>query len=141
MKKLYILFACIILLSYGCADDNVKPSDDSLLATEIFGIIATIQEAYQGKNRAVLQLHMDAVLAENTIKDLLFEKAELTFNPRMVKITDASVKINLNWHGSWLFSNGKKLENRGVSDLVFDKETKKLIQIDGDSPFQTPSLR
>ncbi len=136
MKKIYIIF--LLIISLGCTDKSIKPSEDSRSATDAFNTINIIREAYEKKDEAVLQNHMDTLLAENTIRGLLFEKAELVFTPRIVKITDSSVKVNFNWRGSWWLSKDKKLENGGVADLVFHKETMRLIYIDGDNPFLTP---
>jgi hypothetical protein len=139
MKKLCVLFSLIIFMSLGCTEKSVKPSADSLAATDAFRIINTIREAYEEKDKAALQNHMGAPLAENTIKGLLFEKAELVITPRMVTITDASLKVNIIWSGSWWLTKDRKLENRGVSDLVFLRESMKLTYIDGDNPFIVPS--
>ncbi|MBI5665679.1 MAG: hypothetical protein HZC49_11435 [Nitrospirae bacterium] len=141
MNKFYILFSLIILVCLGCADTSLKPSADSQSATDAFNIINRIKTAYIEKDRTVLQNHMDAVLAENTIKGLLFEKAELAITPRMVTIAGMSLKVNIIWNGSWWLTKDKKLENRGVADLVFHKETMQLTYIDGDNPFSVPSVK
>lgn len=140
MKKTVILFLFLLAPLLGCGKDNVKPSADSLLATEVFSIIDNIKTAYEGKNRQGLKAHVTNLLAEGIIKELSFESAELTFTPRMVKITD-SIKVNLKWHGSWLITKGRKVDNRGVADLIFYKDTMKLTFIEGDNPFITPSAR
>ena len=139
MKKLCVLFSLIIFMSLGCTDKSIKPSADSQAATDAFNKINIIREAYEEKDKAALQNHMDALLAENTIKGLLFEKAELAITPRMVTITEASLKVNIIWSGSWRLAKDRKLENRGVSDLVFQRDSMKLTYIDGDNPFVTPS--
>ncbi len=139
MKKTYILLSLITLVCLGCTDKSIKPSADSQSATDAKNIINTIKTAYEEKDKAALQNHMGTQLAENTIKGLLFEKAGLTITTRMVTITDTSLKVNLIWSGSWWVTKDKKLENRGVADLVFHKETMKLTYIDGDNPFNVPS--
>jgi hypothetical protein len=141
MKKMYILFILIVLTSIGCGKDNVKPSADSLLTAKTFDIIDTIKIAYEEKKEYVLKDHLSTQLAKNTAKNLLFEKAELAFNPRFVRISDSEVKVNLNWKGSWWITEDGKIDSRGVANLVFYRETMKLIYIDGDNPFQTPSFR
>jgi hypothetical protein len=140
MKKTAILFIILVAAFLGCSKENVKPSADSLLATGAFSIIDNIKDAYEGKDRKGLKTHMDSPLAESIIKELSFESVELTFTPRMVKITD-SVKVNLKWHGSWLITGDRKVDNRGVADLIFDRETMKLTYIDGDNPFITPIVK
>lgn len=139
MNKLRVLISLIIFMSLGCADKSMKPSADSQSATEAFNIISTIKTAYEEKDKATLQNHLGTLLAEHTINDLIFEKAGLTITPRMVTITDDSLKVNIMWSGSWWLAKDKKLENRGVADLVFHKGSMKLTYIDGDNPFLVPS--
>ncbi|MEW6603029.1 MAG: hypothetical protein AB1499_18810 [Nitrospirota bacterium] len=142
MKINYILLLLILLICLGgCTDKSIKPSADSQTASDVFNLINTIKTAYEGKDRIVLQNHMGNLLAGNTMKGLLFEEAGLTITPRMVTITDTSVKVNVIWSGTWLIKQGMKLENRGSADLVFHKESMKLTYIDGDNPFDVPSDR
>jgi len=83
---------------------------------------------------------MEPVIAENILKKLSFEKAELSFTTKMVKIFTSTIEVNLNWQGTWTVK-GKTLKNRGVGVLVLQKETMKLTQIDGDNPFIIPSVK
>ena len=138
MKKAYFIFIFLILLSLGCGKDNVKPSADSLLSTDAFNSVDAIKKAYEDKSIITLQTHLEDNLSESVIKNLFFEKAELTFTPRLVRISESTVTVNLNWQGTWWTVRNKKLKNRGVANLVLNKETQKLIRIDGDSPFLTP---
>jgi len=126
-------------MSIGCTDKSIKPSADSRSATDAFNTINTIRTAYEEKDESALQKQMGPLLAGNTIKGLLFEKAVLTISPRLVTINDSSIKVNIMWNGSWWLTKDKKLENRGVADLVFHKETMELTYIDGDNPFVVPS--
>jgi len=139
MKNFSVLLLLIIFTCLGCTDKNIKPSADSQSATDAFNIINTIKRAYEEKDKAALQNLMDALLAEHTIKGLLFEKAGLTITPRMVTIADESLKVNVVWSGSWWLTKDKSLENRGVADFVFLKASMKLTNIDGDNPFIVPS--
>ena len=93
------------------------------------------------KSRLTLQSHIESSLAESVIKNLFFEKAELTFTPRLVKIAESTVTVNLNWRGTWSTAKNKDLKNRGVANLVLNRETMQLIQIDGDNPFLTPIIK
>ena len=93
------------------------------------------------KNRLTLQSHIESKLSESVIKNLIFETAELTFSPRLVKIAESTVTVNLNWRGTWSTTKDSDLKNRGVANLILDRETMQLIQIDGDNPFLTPIIR
>jgi len=140
MKRIVILFILIALMSYGCGKDNVKPSEDSLMATEAFKNINILKEAYEGKSRRILQDRITPHIARGILKDLYFDGAELDLRPRMVKIQETALLVNINWKGSWQFPDETRLENRGVADLIFDRETMRLLEIKGDNPFSIPSL-
>ena len=141
MKKLFILLFLVVLASAGCSKDKVKPSEDSLLAARSIDSINSIKTAYENKSKASLKNRLSPELAEKTLKELSFIKATLSLTSRMVTIEESSVKMNMNWHGSWLVSKGRELENRGTANLVLDKDTMKLLSIEGDNPFSVPLLR
>lgn len=140
MKHYGIILIILLVVSLGCSGkDKVKPSADSLLATEAFTIITAIEEAYETKNKYDLRKHIEILLAESITKELIFETADLSLNPKIVKITGPSVIVTINWRGSWRFTKERKFENRGAADLVFQRETMKLTRIDGNNPFLLPS--
>lgn len=140
-KTFYFIVAFMLLLAFSCSKDDVKPSADSLLSTDAFNSIDEIKKAYEEKSSITLQTHLENKLAESVIKNLFFKKAELIFSPRLVRISESTVTVNLNWRGTWWTTRDKELENRGVADLVLNRETMKLIRIDGDNPFLTPVIR
>lgn len=142
MNKVYtILFVLIAVISIGCeGKEKVKPSADSLITAEAINRLENIKNAYQEKDAVTLQSLIEKNLAEGILKNLDFEKAELSFTPRMIKITDESVIVNINWMGIWRIAQDKKLENRGLAFLILQKDSLNLIQIDGDNPFLIPSL-
>lgn len=126
----------------GCGGkDKVKPSADSLLTTEALDRIEVIRNAYQGKDTSTLRAQIDAQLADEIMSAMNFEKAELVFTPKLVKIIDESVVVSMNWQGSWQTSNDKTHEGKGTADLVLQRETMKLIKIEGDNPFVIPLIR
>ena len=143
MKNVYtFLFVLIAVISISCeGKEKVKPSADSLLTVEAIDRLEIIKNAYQGKDAGTLQSRIDTKLAESILKNLGFEKAELSFTPRMIRITDVSVIVNINWQGIWRIAQDNKLENRGLATLVLQRESLKLIEIDGDNPFAIPLPR
>ena len=140
MKKITILLILITLISFGCGKDNVKPSEDSLLATEAFKSINILEEAYEGKDSRTLQSRIAPHIARGILKDLYFDSAELDLTPRMVKIQENDLVVNINWKGSWQLPDVAMLKSRGLADLILDRETMKLLEIKGDNPFSIPSL-
>ena len=135
MIKTGLIFIILAFIFPGCNGDRVKPSADSLLTTEAFSIIESVREAYEEKNAYELKKNVSSLLADNIIKELSFESADLSFTPRMVRITDTSVKVNLAWRGTWALPEDRNFENRGVADLVLHRDTMKLTFIEGDNPF------
>lgn len=141
MKKLFLLLFLVVLISAGCSKDELKPSEDSLLAVRAIDSISSIKTAYEKKNKALLKNRLSPELAEKALNELSFIKADLSLTSRMVTIEDSTVKLNMNWNGSWLVSKGSELENRGTVNLILDKDTMTLIKIEGDNPFSIPLLR
>jgi len=141
MKKICAFLIIITLISISCSSkEKAKPSADSLMTMSAIDSIYSIKTAYQEKNSDILRSRMEPVIAENILKKLSFEKAELSFTTKMVKIFTSTIEVNLNWQGTWTVK-GKTLKNRGVGVLVLQKETMKLTQIDGDNPFIIPSVK
>jgi hypothetical protein len=140
MKKIYIILSLVVFISsYSCSGkESVKPSADSLLSKEAVKRIEVIKKAYESKDTGILKDQIHSDLSENILKNIHFEKAEMSFSPRLVRITGETVIVNLSWQGLWLFAQDKKYENRGLVNLVLQKDTLKLIQIEGDNPFSTP---
>jgi hypothetical protein len=141
MRKYLILLIFLISVPWGCGKEEiVKPSPDSLLATGAMRAIDAVKEAYEQKDMNGLQRHIGTYLIKNFFQELPFEKAELDFTPRLVKLNDASVSVNVTWHGSWWTEKAKKVSNRGVADFVFHQKTMKITYINGDNPFLMPVL-
>lgn len=140
MKYSSIILFILLSVFLGCSGkDKVKPSADSLLTTEAFAVIDAIEKAYETKNKYDLNKHVESRLAEGIANELVFETADLSLAPKIVKITDSTVSVTINWRGSWRFANDRKFENRGAADLVFHRKTMKLTHIDGNNPFLFPS--
>ena len=140
MKRIATLLILITLISFGCGKDNVKPTEDSILATGAFKNINILKDAYESKNRVILQERIAPRIVRGILKDLYFDEANLELKPRMVKIHEKDLVVNINWNGSWHFPDDTMLKNRGVADLILDRETMKLLEIKGDNPFSIPSL-
>jgi len=139
--KIYALLIVFILITAGCAGkDKIKQSADSITAQNAVSAVALIRDAYLKKNEGVLREKLEPALSDAVIHELSFDKADLLLNTRMIKIKASSIIVQVNWHGEWMV-NGKMLKDRGVSALVFNKDTMKLIHIDGDNIFHLPSVR
>ena len=140
MKPVYIILLIGALLLPGCGKDKVKPSKDYLLSQQIFESINTIREAYLSKIESTIINRVEDQLSDSIINALSFKKAELSFNQRLVRITGDTVKVSISWQGSWWLSGDREFKNRGVADLIFNRETLKLSGITGDNPFILPEV-
>ncbi|MBI5196848.1 MAG: hypothetical protein HZA10_11100 [Nitrospirae bacterium] len=138
MKKIYFLLIIIFLTAYGCGGkDKVKPSADSQTAQEVIRITNAIKSAYEQKDTSALREYLLPEFADEIKKELFFEKAGLDFTSRMVRITDSSVMVTINWQGDWKIK-GKTVKNLGSSVFIYQVMTMKLAAIDGDNPFIVP---
>lgn len=134
MKKTCVTLIILVSVFLGCSSkEKVKPSDDSQLTTEALNNIDTLKTAYEGKDWDAFRSRLAPVLAINS-KEPSFEKAELSFSPRMVDINNSDVMVSLNWMGEWVI-RGKERRDRGVAVFVFEGTPLKLSRIEGDNPF------
>jgi len=141
VKKIYAFFLIFLLIASGCAGkDKIKQSADSVAAQNAISSVDIIKYAYMKKDEGVLREKLEPALSDAVINELSFDKADLSFTPRMIKIRASSIIVHINWQGEWTV-NGRTLKDRGVSALVFNKDTMKLIQIDGDNIFHLSSVR
>ncbi len=139
MKKTIAVLFMLIFLVPGCAKEKVKPSADSLMTQSAISALDSIKEAYEKKDRTGIQDKMEQTLSQQILQELSFDSAELSFTPKMVRIsTDSSINIHITWRGSWIV-DGKTLTDRGSGILSFQRESLRLTQIKGDNPFRTPS--
>ncbi|MBI4688215.1 MAG: hypothetical protein HY756_10655 [Nitrospirae bacterium] len=134
IKKLYIILLAAMFAASGCGGKSIKPSADSLVTTEALRVTNVIKDAYEGKDVRILRENISPEFEKNVTEGLFFEKAELLFAPRIVKIAGPDVRVNLNWQGTWTIK-GKTIKNRGVATFVFQQRTMKLTGIEGDNPF------
>ena len=141
MKYLYIILLIGALLFPGCSKDKVKPSEDYLLSQEISENLNTIKKAYLSKSKSIIKDRVEGALSESINNALSFKKADLTFNQRLVRITGDTVKVSASWQGTWWLSSGREFQNRGIANLVFQRETLKLSGITGDNPFILPEMK
>jgi hypothetical protein len=140
MKNSWVISILCLFIFLGCSKkDEVKPSADSLLTTEAIAAMNAIGTAYQGKNKDILQKRVDPTAAGNIIKGPSFDEAVLSLTPRMVTIKASTVVVNTVWQGTWSVDR-KTIKNRGIADFIFEGSPLKLIQVDGDNPFQTPLI-
>ncbi|MEF9425805.1 MAG: hypothetical protein L0956_00995 [Candidatus Mariimomonas ferrooxydans] len=135
MKKTCVTLIILVSVFLGCSSkEKIKPSDDSQLTTEAMNSINTLKTSYEEKDWDTFRSRLTPVLATKISKEPSFEKAELSFSPRMVDINNSDVMVSLNWMGEWVI-RGKERRDRGVAVFVFEGTPLKLSRIEGDNPF------
>jgi hypothetical protein len=141
MKPVYIILLIGALLIPGCGKDKVKPSEDYLLSQKVYESMNTIKDAYLSKSSSTLKNRVEDSLSESIINAMTFKKAELTINQKLIRITDDTVKVSTSWQGTWWLSGDREFQNRGIADLIFQRDTLKLSDITGDNPFILPEMK
>lgn len=141
MKPVYIILLIGALLIPGCGKDKVKPSEDYLLSQKVYESMNTIKDAYLSKSSSTLKNSVEDSLSESIINAMTFKKAELTINQKLIRITDDTVKVSASWQGTWWLSGDREFQNRGIADLIFQRDTLKLSGITGDNPFILPEMK
>ena len=140
-RQICYIFLVISFLSFGCGKDEVKPSEDSVLAQNALRSIEKIKEAYQTKNLSPVSDLIDSGMLARLKEELNFNKAALSFStPRVIKITDSHVTVSVNWQGNWELGSVTRV-NRGSSRFVFLKNSMQLAEIEDDNPFSIPINR
>jgi len=140
LKTCYIFLLFVSFISLSCGKKAVKPSEDSVLAQNALQQIELIKAAYETKDIGSLTNLTDAGLFGSLEKELIFDKAGLSFStPRIIKISGPHVTVSVNWKGVWELESVIK-KNRGSGSFVFLKESMRLVEIDGDNPFVVPAV-
>ena len=138
MKRAILLTLILLFISAGCAvKEEVKLSEESVTARNAISAVDAIKDAFIKKDRAAIHENVEPGLSDEILNGLNFDSADLSFSVRMIKISAFKVMVHLNWHGTWM-SGGSETGDRGVGVLVFNKDTMKLSQVDGDNPFHYP---
>ena len=139
MKKTIAVLFMLIIMVPGCANDKVKPSADSLMTQSAISALDSIKNAYEKKDRSGIQNKTEETLSQQILQELSFDSSELSFTPKIVRISsDSIINVHVTWRGTWIV-DGKTLTDRGSGVLSFQRESLKLVQIKGDNPFNTPS--
>jgi len=144
MKKTFaFLFIALLLTVIGlsaCAKKKIKPSDDSIMAKEALSVIESIRASYQKNDIETLRKNLSSELLDTISKELFFDKATLSFNPKWVKIHGAVIAVNMSWHSTWTVK-GRELKDRGLCVFYLEGNPQRLIKIEGDIPFNVPKMQ
>jgi hypothetical protein len=135
MKRAFLFAMMFLFISTGCAvKEEVKLSEESVTARNAISAVDAIKDAFIKKDRDAIHEKVESALSDEILNGLTFDSVDLSYTVRMIKISALKVMVHLNWHGTWM-SGGNEARDRGVAILVFNKDTMKLNQVDGDNPF------
>lgn len=137
MRSLLLLAVVLSLFTAACGKAT-KPTQDSKTATEAFGVVEAIKEAYLKKEYSSIEKSCTRE-GFRTIKSSikLFDSAELSFAPTLVEIDGDKVMVHSSWKGRWIRGT-KKTEERGVAVFVMRGRPLKVDNILRTSPFKYP---
>ena len=144
--RLGILFSVVVLLAAGCGGKQVvKPSEDSIKATEAVKALNSMQASYEARDMAGVLKTVSpdfkggyAELETSLRKDMeTFPKVSLVTDVERVELEGDLVKVVFHWFGHWTGKDGQEHEGRGNSIFVFKPSGSgmSLDSITGDSPF------
>lgn len=140
MKKAYPFIVALLILFAGCSGkDAVRLSEDAETSNRALATVDIIKEAYSSKDREKIRENVEPALSDEMLGEFTFDAAELSITPRMIRISTSQVMVHLNWQGTW-FGAGDKLRDRGTAILVFNRDTMRLQQVDGDNLFRKPAF-
>ena len=133
-----IIAVCSLVTACGGDKEEKKVSAESLLAMEAFHLAETLRTGYLKNNRKVLENNS----TQEAYRDLIgaikqFDRAELSFTPTWVDISDSAVQLTISWKGTWTVHN-KTQEERGSALFVLEGTPLKLVQVQRENPFRQP---
>lgn len=138
MKRAILFTFILLFMSAGCAvKEEVKLSEESVTARNAISAVDAIKDAFIKKDRVAIHEKVESGLSDEILNGLTFDSVDMSFTVRMIKISALKVMVHLNWHGTWI-TGGSEARDRGVGILIFDKDSMKLSQVDGDNPFHFP---
>jgi len=125
------LFAGIV----GCTEE-VKPNQDSILATKTIDTVRKIFESYDQRDFVQIRDYVSRDFTALRL-DENFETARHEFTVRWVKITKDDIRIIVGWEAGWKLETGET-SSGGQCTMIFSLRDGKLSGLEGDHPFLVP---
>jgi len=130
---------------FGCGGDAVvKPSPERTKADAVMAKAAQLFDAYTSRDMdgVMGRVSNDFMGGYGTFmtrirKDMeAVTKVEMNYDVERVEIMKDTVGVSVKWSGKWYPKDGKAVQGRGESFLVFkDTDEMPLYDIVGDNPF------
>jgi len=147
MKR--ILPAALVILMtvalFGCGgEDVVKPSPQRSKAEAAMSTVAQLFDAYTSRDMDGVMNRVSkefkggyGTFMSRIRKDLgAVDNVEMDYQVERVEIMKDTVGVSVKWSGKWYPKDGKAVEGRGESFLVFkDTDKMPLYEVVGDNPF------
>ncbi|RMD59121.1 MAG: hypothetical protein D6828_01980 [Nitrospirae bacterium] len=134
MKSVLVRYIAIIFLLFfaSCSKSNIIYSQDYLISVEAQGVVEEIRIAYQDKKRDFLSKNLSPSLSREI--GLEFDKADLSFDYKLIKIEGERISMKLTWHAECTV-NGEKYDREGSALFILTGRPMKLLDIKGENPF------
>ncbi len=134
-----LLILLVLLGALAACTEEVKPNQDSILATKTIGTVQKIFDYYDQRDFHLVRGYVSEDFTTLRL-DENFEKATHEFTVRWVKITRDDIRIIVGWQAGWKLARGES-SSGGQCTLSFSLRDGKLIGLEGDHPFIVPSIK
>jgi len=132
---LVILLSIFTVFTACAGKEEIRPSEEAEASFKVIEKIQLLEDIYSKRDTVKLKTLMGEDLFNKIRSNMDFREVKLNISyPRIIWISNEKIRVNLNWNGEWIFSN-KTLRRSGLGIFIFDRESMKLIDINGDNPF------
>jgi hypothetical protein len=140
LSERFIVLLCLsiaVFFLYGCPKKTVRPSADSLMTLEAVGVLEEVRDAFINKKESVLERDMTPMLSSETVRELVFDSATISYEYKLITIKDDKITIMLTWQGSYT-KESETRNNGGTSFFTLQGAPLKVVQIEGENPLSIP---
>ena len=132
-----VSISVFVLFFAGCPKKAVTPSPDSLTSLEAIGVLEEVRDGFVNKKESVLERNMSPMLKSQTVKELVFDSAEISYEYKLITLKGDNVKVMLTWQGDFKVDKENRI-NGGTCIFMLTGSPMKIIDIEGANPLTLP---
>ena len=132
-----VSISVFVLFFAGCPKKAVRPSLDSLTSLEAIGVLEEVRDGFVNKKESVLEQNMSPMLKSQTVKELVFDSAEISYEYKLITLKGDNVKVMLTWQGDFKVDKENRI-NGGTCIFMLTGSPMKIIDIEGANPLTLP---
>lgn len=129
--------AFFVLFLTGCPKKAVKPSADSLTSLEAIGVLEEVRDGFVNKKESVLERNMSSMLQSQAVNELVFDKADISYDYKLITLKGDKVKVMLTWEGDFKVDKETR-RSGGTCIFILTGSPMKIIDIEGANPLTIP---